>query len=121
MNIRGLTWLGTRTDAAADLERFYEEVLGLSAVSRRPGQSVYALPDGSVVEVFGPQDPDHPHFDTGPVVGFDVADIEAAASELAAAQIELIGPVGGRPGEWRWQHFRAPDGAVYELTQRPAG
>ena len=119
MQIKGLTWLGTRTDAADDLEHFYESVLGLEATYRRPGQSVYPLPDGSVVEVFGPLDRDHPHFDSGPVVGFEVEDIESAAQELADAGVVLIGPVGGLPGEWRWQHFRAPDGAVYELTQRP--
>lgn len=119
MEIKGLTWLGTRTDAAPRLEHFYETVLGLTPIFRRAGQAVYSLPDGSLVEVFGAEDPDHPHFTTGPVVGFEVEDIEAASSELAHAGVELIGPVGGEAGEWRWQHFRGPDGAIYELTQRP--
>ncbi|MGC2289680.1 MAG: VOC family protein, partial [Thermoplasmata archaeon] len=33
--------------------------------------------------------------------------------------IELLGPVGGEVGGARWQHFRAPDGCVYEVVEHP--
>jgi hypothetical protein len=45
------------------------------------------------VEVFGDEYPGKEHFDTGPVVGFAVRN---------------LGPT--------WQHFRGPDGKVYELV-----
>jgi predicted enzyme related to lactoylglutathione lyase len=82
-------------------------------------QAVFTLPDGANVEVFGPGDPDHDHFSTGPVVGFFVEDIAAARAELERAGVELLGPLGGTPETGQWAHFRAPDGNVYELTSRP--
>jgi len=61
--------------------------------------------------VFGPGYPGREHFDTGPVVGFAVEDLPSAVAELQAAGIELL----GEPGP-TWQHFRGPDGNVYELV-----
>ena len=51
------------------------------------------------------------HFATGPVVGFAVRDLAAAVEELRRAGVELL----GEPGP-AWQHFRGPDGNVYELV-----
>ena len=51
------------------------------------------------------------HFETGPVVGFEVTNLAEAVAELRAAGIELL----GEPGP-TWQHFRGPDGNVYELV-----
>jgi len=51
------------------------------------------------------------HFATGPVVGFAVRDLAAAVEELRRAGVELL----GEPGPM-WQHFRGPDGNVYELV-----
>ena len=45
------------------------------------------------------------------VVGFEVTDLAQAVAELRAAGIELL----GEPG-LSWQHFRGPDGNVYELV-----
>jgi catechol 2,3-dioxygenase-like lactoylglutathione lyase family enzyme len=47
----------------------------------------------------------------GPVVGFAVRDLPAAVDELRRAGVELL----GEPGP-TWQHFRGPDGNVYELV-----
>jgi hypothetical protein len=47
---------------------------------------------------------------TEPVVGFAVSDLPAAVQELRSAGVELL----GEPGP-TWQHFRGPDGNVYEL------
>ena len=121
ITVHGLTWLGTRTEHLAETATFFRDVLGLRVELERGGQVVLALPDdGGHVEVFSPDEPDHRHFTTGPVPMFEVDDVEAARAELAAAGVELIGPVGrgGAPGA-AWQHFRAPDGNVYELTARP--
>ncbi len=63
------------------------------------------------MEVFGERFPGKEHFSTGPVVGFAVADLPGAVAELRSAGVELL----GRPGP-SWQHFRAPDGNVYELV-----
>ncbi len=111
MEITGLGWSGTRTERAEELARFYADVLGLTLAYSEPGFWVFQLPDGRHVEVFGPDYPGKDHFDTGPAVGFAVRDLAGAVDELRAAGIELL----GEPGP-TWQHFRGPDGNVYEIV-----
>ena len=116
MEIRSLGWLGVRTANADALADFYSRVLGLRLTHEEPGFRVYRLPDGSNVEIFDVDRPGKDHFDTGPVVGFAVPDLAAAVAELRAAGVELL----GEPGP-TWQHFRGPDGNVYELVALPEG
>src|SRR3954447_7570110 len=111
MEITRLGWVGTRTARASELAAFYQRVLGLRIIEEGDDFWVFRLPDGTNVEVFGPEAPEKDHFLTGPVVGFAVADLPAAVEELLALGVELLGPSGDT-----WQHFRAPDGNVYELT-----
>jgi hypothetical protein len=61
-------------------------------------------------------------FESNPVVaGFLVDDIQAAREELArTADVELLGELRVMPDGYAWQHFRAPDGHVYELTADPS-
>lgn len=111
MEITALGWLGTRTGHADALAQFYGRVLGLPLVHQEPGFWVFKLPDGHHVEVFDLDYPGKDHFATGPVIGFAVRDLPAAVEQLRAAGIELL----GEPGP-TWQHFRGPDGNVYELV-----
>jgi catechol 2,3-dioxygenase-like lactoylglutathione lyase family enzyme len=115
MDVMALGWLGTRTPHARALADFYANVLGLRATHTEPGFWVFTLPDGNNVEVFDPAYPGKAHFDTGPVAGFTVRDLPAAVAGLRAAGVELV----GEPGP-TWQHFRGPDGNVYELVAAPA-
>ena len=107
-------WSGTRTEHAESLARFYQDVLGLRLVHTEPHFWVFELPDGNHVEVFGRQYPGKDHFTTGPVVGFTVTDLQRAVAELREAGVELLGEQGPS-----WQHFRGPDGNVYELVSGP--
>lgn len=111
MEITGLGWCGTRTDRPQELAHFYEHVLGLRPVHTEPDVRIFELPDGRLVEVFGEGYPGKEHLTTGPVAGFAVRDLPAAVDELRRAGIELL----GEPGP-TWQHFRGPDGNVYELV-----
>ena len=120
MQVHKLAWLGTRTGRDAQTAAFFRDVLGLRSDPVAPGFWVLNLPDGSKVEVFGPESRINPHFTTGPVAGFLVEDVHDARSYLEAEGIEFIGPVH----EWKptgeaWSHFRAPDGNVYEITHAP--
>ena len=118
--VKGLVWVGSRTEHYGQMVRFYRDALGLPLEHEEGEFALFRLPDGSKAEVFGPSDTEHTHFTTGPVVGFLVDDVESARGSLEAQGIEFIGPVH----EWEptgeaWSHFRAPDGNVYELTHEP--
>ncbi|MEV6235473.1 VOC family protein [Lentzea sp. NPDC051838] len=114
MEITGLGWLGTKTPHAKELADFYQQVLGLPLTHHEQGFWIFELPDGRNVEVFADDYRGKEHFDTGPVTGFAVDDLPAAVAELEAAGVEML----GEPGP-TWQHFRGPDGNVYELVTRP--
>jgi catechol 2,3-dioxygenase-like lactoylglutathione lyase family enzyme len=111
MEITGLGWCGTRTGRCSELAHFYEHVLGLRLVHTEADFWVFEFPDGRHAEIFGSGYPGKEYFATGPVVGFAVRDLPAAVDELRTAGVELL----GEPGP-TWQHFRGPDGNVYELV-----
>jgi predicted enzyme related to lactoylglutathione lyase len=119
MHVHGIAWVGTRTDRWSGTVRMFEHQMGLRRLDDQPGIARFALDNGDTVEVFTADEPGHRHFTSGPVVGFAVDDIEAAAAELETAGIELLGPVQ-RGGGLAWLHFRGADGNVWELTARQA-
>ena len=120
MEVKGLAWAGTRTREYGAMVKLFREGLGLQLAHEELDFAGFMLPNGDNVEVFGSSDQEHVHFDSGPVVGFLVDDVPAARAQLDATGIvELIGPVHSWPGGTAWQHFRAPDGNVYELVGPP--
>ena len=119
MNIKGIVWLGTRTDHFEQMTDFCRDTLGLSQTSIEPGFAIFDLPNGDLFEVFGPQQSFNT-FMIHPVAGFLVDDIAAARAEMEEKGIEFIGPIEGDTADYKWTHFRAPDGFVYELTYSPA-
>jgi hypothetical protein len=107
------------------MRSFAIEVLGLRVDGEDTDQFVeLAMADGAKLELFGSAArADSPWlFESNPVVaGFLVDDIEAARDELVRTpNVELLGDLQVLPGGYAWQHFRAPDGHVYELTADPA-
>jgi hypothetical protein len=50
-----------------------------------------------------------------------VDDIRARDELARAAGIELLGDLRVQSDGYAWQHFRAPDGHVYELMGNHAG
>jgi len=117
MNVKALAWLGIRSEKFDETVRFFKDVMHLVVDTEKPDNVVFQLPDGALVEVFAPDR--RPHFTTGPVVGFLVDDAEQAAAELQAANVELIGPTHHWAGGSASQHFRGPDGRVYEVVEDP--
>jgi hypothetical protein len=117
MQILGVSWIGIRSERFEGMKSFLRR-LGLTPQIDEPDFVMFKLPDGDQIEVFGPAKESHAHFSTGPVAGFLVADMEGVRAELEAAGAELIGPVQS-DGTSAWQHFRGPDGNVYEINQMP--
>jgi len=91
MKIKGIVWLGTRTDQFEQMTDFCRSMLGLSQRSIEPGFAVFEMPNGDLFEVFGPQEPSNT-FMSHPVAGFLVDDILAARAEMEAKGIEFIKP-----------------------------
>lgn len=116
MEVLGLTWAGTRTERHSETTAFFRDVLQLRVKHAEPDFTVFGLPDGAALEIFGPTSGFNLHM-THPVIGFLVTDLEQAHSELLNAGIEIVLPIQRGP-EGRWLHFRAPDGFVYELSEQ---
>ena len=114
MEVLGLVFAGTATPHRAAMASFVAEVLGLARV---PADSDYAdmftLPDGSG---FAVSDEREPGGGTSRTVGFLVTDLDAAADELRRAGVEVDEPGGNE--QYRYAHFVAPDGDLYELVER---
>jgi catechol 2,3-dioxygenase-like lactoylglutathione lyase family enzyme len=114
-----LAWVGTRTDNFQATADFFRDVLGLRPALDLPGFRVLKLPEGSKLEVFGPDSDINRHFTTGPVAGFLVDDVDATAEELRTHGIEILLHTDPDESGNAWVHFRAPDGNIYEFTQDP--
>jgi hypothetical protein len=97
----------------------FRDVLGLRLELEQPGFWMLKLPDGSKVEVLGPNSAINHHFTTGPVAGFLVDDVQGATAELRSASAEILFESELDDGSNAWVHFRAPDGNIYEFTQDP--
>jgi hypothetical protein len=116
VDISGIGWMGVRSGKAEELARFFQEVLSLEVAHSKDEFWVFDLRDGSQIEIFGEAFPGKEHLTTGPVVGLLVDDLAAATEELKRNGVELLGAAGPS-----WQHFRGPDGSIYELKQRGEG
>ncbi len=115
MEVVGLSWVGTRTERFEETARFFGEVMGIERHDEQPGFVSFETPRGDKVEVFDKEESEHDFMSTGPAVGFAVTDIDAARSELETAGIEFMAPTQ-QQGDFRWAHFRGPDGNIYEIT-----
>jgi catechol 2,3-dioxygenase-like lactoylglutathione lyase family enzyme len=98
------------------------DVLRLPVGLEQPDARVFDLPDGSAFEIFKASDSAHAFFEH-PVAALLVDDVREVRAHMESAGIEFIGEVhDGAESSWAtvWSHFRAPDGHVYGLVQRPA-
>ena len=117
MHVKGLVWLGVRTAQFEEMLKFFHEVLGLPSIRDESEIAGFELANGTQVEVYRPEEEFHSFFTTGPVVAFEVDDVDAARASMEASGIEFIGPMQ-RVGRTSWNHFKAPDGTVFEIMSR---
>jgi catechol 2,3-dioxygenase-like lactoylglutathione lyase family enzyme len=114
MEIQGLVFAGSATPHRASMTAFVTDVLGLTPTSSDPEYAdMFALPDGSG---FAVSDEREPGGGTSRTVGFLVADLDAAVADLRSHGVDVDEP-GGNEG-YRYAHFVAPDGDLYELVER---
>jgi catechol 2,3-dioxygenase-like lactoylglutathione lyase family enzyme len=117
MHIKGLIWLGLRTTQFEEMVKFFHEVMGMQTIRDEPEIAGFELTNGTQVELYRPEEEFHAFFTTGPVVAFWVDDVTAARASMEVAGIEFIGPIQ-HAGKTSWNHFRAPDGTVFEILSR---
>jgi hypothetical protein len=115
MKVLSLGWMGVRTPHSAAMSKFCRDVLCLDVLMEDSTSSRFRLHDGTEAHVYAAADSEHAFFGDGPVIGFEVESFRNARDALARAGIEFIYPVPQRVGGRAWQHFRAPDGNVYEI------
>lgn len=114
MEIRGISFVGSHTEAHEEMGSFLRDVLGLRPITvDGVGATLFAATNGDVLAVARPYEEDSSAAER--TVGLLVGDIDAAAAELHAAGIETDGI--SENARWRYTHFRAPDGRLYELVE----
>lgn len=120
--IQRLAFLGVRAsspDAFAATVGLYRDLLGLEPFLEDATSVRFQAADGTEIHVYGPADADHEFFGTAPVVGLVVDDFDAVRARMVAAGIAFEGEPQ-RAGNAVWNHYRAPDGNVYEIMGRVA-
>jgi catechol 2,3-dioxygenase-like lactoylglutathione lyase family enzyme len=97
---------------------FFRDVMGMQPIRDEPEIVGFQMIDGTQMELYRPDEEFHAFFTTGPVVAFKVDDVDASRTAMEAEGIEFIGPIQ-RAGSTSWNHFRAPDGTVFEISSKP--
>lgn len=112
MEICGIGFVGTQTQAGGKMSCFLQEVLGLTPITvDGVGAELFAAADGAVLAVAHAGEGDAAER----TVGLVVDDLDGAVAELHAAGVETDGIAEN--ARWRYTHFRAPDGKLYELVE----
>jgi len=115
--IKSIAWLGTPHSDPAEMVKFYRTFFDMTPVFQDENYVQYRLGDGAMIELFG-GDAVYP-FMQAPIAGLEVDDLAAMRAKMEAGGIAFFGPVHVAPdGTSRYSHFRAPDGFVYELTEK---
>ena len=116
VEIRGIGFVGSHTDAHEEMSSFLENVLGLRPIAvDGVGATLFTATNGDVLAVAHPSEEDGAAERT---IGLLVDDVDTAAAELHAAGVETDGI--SENARWRYTHFRAPDGKLYELVEERA-
>jgi hypothetical protein len=113
VKVEGLVFAGIASADPEALARFLGHALDVR-VEQGDGVSKLAFANGSTLAVV-PSDWIAPPSDTN--LGFLVDDVEVAVAELAERGIEPTGPLLDN-ADFRYRHFRAPDGRTFELLDR---
>lgn len=117
MKVKGLVWLGLRTAQFEETVKLFRDVMGMETIRNEPEIAGFRLTNNTQVEIYRPEEDFHSFFTSGPVVAFLVDNVDEARAEMEAAGIEFIGPIQ-RAGSTSWNHFKAPDGTVFEIMSR---
>ena len=112
------SWENVRAHLIPGPPHLCENTKVISKVPHEPEVSGFQLTKDAQMELYRQEEEEfHAFFTTGPVVAFQVDDVDSARTTIETAGIEFIGPIQ-RAGKTSWNHFRAPDGTVFEILSR---
>jgi catechol 2,3-dioxygenase-like lactoylglutathione lyase family enzyme len=117
MKVKGLVWLGLRTLQFEEMVTFFRDVMGMEQIREESQIAGFQMTNATQMEVYDNEEEFHSFFTSGPVVAFLVDDVDEARATMESAGIEFIGPIQ-RAGGVSWNHFKAPDGTVFEISSR---
>lgn len=121
MNVQGITWhaITLEGDKFDAFKKLTTDVLGLSPMVDMEGFSMFAMPNGTMLELYKPANVPSYGFNGSVAFGFRVDDIEAASQQLAEAGYTLLGEIVRMPDiNYSYRHFKGPDGVVYGLNEQ---
>ena len=101
------------------LQTFAMTALGAQRVHEEPGLAACQLPNGSLLELYGPGACHPPHlFEHSPLVAsFPVADLKLAVAQAQAAGLHVVAAPEEVCAGLRYSHLQLPGGLVIGLYQ----
>ena len=123
MQVEGITWHGVTLEPErfTAMKKLCREVFGLTPMMEQDGWTLFAMPNGTMLDLFEPNSEMIPSYglNDGIVFGFRVDDIDVAVAELRAAGYEVLCDVQRVPEmNYAFCHFRGPDGRVYGINEQ---
>lgn len=124
MRVEGITWhaIVLEQDQFTATRTLLTDTFGLEPSIEMDGWSLFAMPNGSIIDLFSPAARDMMcpwGLNDGVVFGFRVDDIEKSSEEIEAAGCELVGEINFiEEMNYSWRHFRGPDGRIYGINQQ---
>ncbi len=124
MKLEGITWHAVTLDPApfAATKKLMTDAFGLAPAVETEGFALFAMSNGTVLELYLPQVAPSYGYNGSIAFGFRVDDIEAASRAVEAAGCELLGQITRteQPGfeGYAYRHFHGPDGRVYGLNEQ---
>lgn len=122
MRVTSINWIGVLTEDFEETIQFFTEVLGLSLEYQDEDKVIthFRLPSGQLFEIYGPsnrQRKEKYQLFNGPVLGFEVENVEAARQEMMASGVRFITEVERDPGGDAWAFFLGPKEMLLTIQQ----
>jgi hypothetical protein len=120
-NVEGITWHAVVLEGEAfdNYKNLITEQFGLQPAVDQPGFAMFAMQNGTMLELYAPQAVPPYGFNDGVAFGYRVSDIEAASQALKESGYELLGDISRMEEiKYAYRHFRAKDGRVYGLNEQ---
>ena len=119
--VEGITWHAVTAEPAAfnGMKQLMTEQFGLAPMMELDGVTVFAMQNGTLLELYRPDTVPAYGYNDAIALGFRVSDIEAASQALQQAGCELLGNITRvEQMGYAYRHFKAPDGRVYGLNEQ---